>query len=227
VHNVKAGQPFSRVNLMMRHVVIATITIVTLAGAAAVSAQGRYGGRSRNDVARAQGVPPGQLPPAHLCRVWYSDRAPGRQPSVTSCQTAELIASRDRRARVVYGEDAYNARYGYGSDPYYDRYPDTDRGVYRSGRDRDPRISGGTYDPYYRDRSNSSPAYQRGYRDGLEKGRDDGDDHDRYDPNRHSWYRSADRGYDDDYGRKEDYRVVYRQGFEAGYAEGYRVYSRR
>ena len=88
-------------------------------------------------------------------------------------------------------------------------------------------ITGGTYDPYYRDRGNYSPAYQRGYRDGLEKGRDDGNDGDRYDPNRHGWYRSADRGYDDDYGRKEDYRVVYRQGFEAGYAEGYRVYSRR
>ena len=126
-----------------------------------------------------------------------------------------------------YGEDAYNARYGYGYDPYDNRYPDGDRGLYRSGRDRDPRITGGTYDPYYRDRGNYSPAYQRGYRDGLEKGRDDGNDGDRYDPNRHGWYRSADRGYDDDYGRKEDYRVVYRQGFEAGYAEGYRVYSRR
>jgi hypothetical protein len=214
-------------------IIAAAALVVTLVPTTDVMAQGRSNrGQSRNDIARAQGVPPGQLPPAQLCRVWYSDRAPGRQPSVTSCQTAESIAARDRRARVIYGEDAYYTRYGYGNDPYDNRYPDrygypeNDRGVYR-GRDRDPRIAGGTYDPYSRDRGAYSPAYDRGYRDGLEKGREDGNDRDRFDPNRHGWYRSADRGYDNDYGSRDNYRIRYREGFEAGYAEGYRVYSRR
>ena len=30
--------------------------------------------RDRRVIAREQGVPPGQLPPANLCRVWYDNR---------------------------------------------------------------------------------------------------------------------------------------------------------
>jgi hypothetical protein len=61
----------------------------------------------------------------------------------------------------------------------------------------------------------------------MEKGREDGNRNNRYDVNRHSWYRSANRGYDDDYGTRAEYQVRYRDGFEAGYSEGFRVYSRR
>ena len=38
--------------------------------------------------------------------------------------------------------------------------------------------------------------YQNGYRDGLEKGREDAGDRDSFDPVRHSRYRSADHGYE-------------------------------
>jgi hypothetical protein len=213
----------------MNRTIVLTVSLALLGVVAQADAQGRYNrGQSRTEIARAQGVPPGQLPPANLCRVWYENRAPGRQPSPTNCRNAEAVASRDRNARVIYGEGAYDARYGYGygNGTYDDRsrqYPDYDRGVERNGRVRDPRYG----DPRYNDRLEYSPAFQQGYRDGLDKGREDANDRDRFDPNRHGWYRSADRGYDDDYGSKSQYQTRYREGFQSGYSEGYRVYTRR
>src|SRR5204863_9268434 len=47
-------------------------------------------------------IPPGQLPPAGLCRVWIDGVPPGRQPPVTSCAVAE--ANRVANSRVIYGD---------------------------------------------------------------------------------------------------------------------------
>jgi hypothetical protein len=180
-------------------------------------------GNSRVEVARDQGIPPGHLPPPNQCRVWYDNRPNGRQPSPTNCRQAEAISARDRNARVIYGEsvywDARTSRYG---------SLDNDRAV-RRGTVRDPRNTVGAIDDYRRDSRYyaNSPAFQNGYRDGLTKGRDDGEDRDRFDVDRHSWYRSATRGYESRYGARPNYQEVYRQGFEAGYTEGYRVYARR
>jgi hypothetical protein len=219
---------------MMGRTIVVIAALAMLGAATQVEAQGRgnrsrQNGQTRQEIARAQGVPPGQLPPANLCRVWYNNRPNGRQPAATSCRQAEVIAARDRNARVIYGENVYGG-YGYGNNRDM-RYPGDweretgDRGVYRvPGRNRDPRAGN---DPYY-DRSRyTSPAFQNGYRDGLAKGREDGDDNDRYDVSRHSWYRSATRGYEDEYGTRAEYQARYREGFEAGYSEGYRAYSRR
>lgn len=188
-----------------------------LVGLAATSADAQ--GRGRN--ARSQGIPPGQMPPAGMCRVWYDNLPPGRQPRPVSCNEAERVASRSNDARVIYGSDRNggyaNDRYGnypYGND---DRYED--RGGNRTWseavRDRieGARRGGAGY--------NSVP-YDNGYRDGLEKGREDAGDRDSYDPVRHSWYRSGNRGYNDRYGSRDQYKLAYRDGFEAGYQQGYR-----
>jgi hypothetical protein len=168
--------------------------------------------------------------------VWYANRPAGRQPAPTSCNHAEQLAARDRYARVIYGERAYYATGRPGARQYpdpRDRDIDNDRAVRRDGRVRDPRLSGGTIDQYGRDprygrdARYNTPAFQNGYRDGLTKGREDGEDNDRADVNRHSWFKSATRGYDDDFGSRSEYQQQYRQGFEAGYLEGYRVYVRR
>jgi hypothetical protein len=181
----------------------------------------------RREVARAQGVPQGQLPSANMCRVWYDGQAVGRQPRPTSCRDAEYTASRTRNARVIYGEDVYNDRYGsYGYDTRTYPYPSNDRGVNRiPGRDRVP---GGVYDQRYpttrypnAGRYGDS-AFENGYRDGREQGLEDGEDNDRFDATRHGRYRSADRGYIDSYGDKTRYKNSYRDGFQAGYSEGYR-----
>lgn len=69
----------------------------TLAGFAAVtplSAQGRSGN---------QGVPPGQMPPAGMCRVWIDGVPPGRQPRATDCATAR--ANVPGNGRVIYGNN--------------------------------------------------------------------------------------------------------------------------
>ena len=68
-----------------------------------------------------------------------------------------------------------------------------------------------------------SEAYDRGLREGEQKGREDAKDGDRYDPRRHNWYRDGDRGYKDRYGSREQYKAAYRDAFERGYAQGYRV----
>jgi hypothetical protein len=186
-----------------------TLGIVFVLGlmASPVAAQGngRY----------AQNVPPGQLPPPGLCRVWYDGRPPGQQPGPMNCDAAERIASRDSRARVIYGErrgPVYNDR------DRDDRYRDRDR----DDRYRDDR-RGDRDDRYRNDRGGYRDfAYDNGYRDGLQKGRDDAHDRKAYDPVRQKWYRDASRGYNDRYGAKVQYQNDYRAGFEAGYADAYR-----
>jgi hypothetical protein len=195
----------------------ALLVLIGFAATASAEAQGR----GRN--ARGQGIPPGQMPPAGLCRVWYDGVPPGRQPRPTSCNEAERIASRDQYARVIYGDDRTRgtARNGAilrdrsvgGGVPY--PYPNRNPNQYPN---RYPNVRGGV--------AYNNAAYQNGYRDGLEKGREDAGDRDSYDPVRHSRYRSADHGYNSRYGTKDDYKLVYRDGFEAGYDEGYRTTRR-
>jgi hypothetical protein len=220
---------------MLRTITI-VLAVAMLPFATTVDAQGRGNGNQRRDAARAQGVPPGQMPPNGMCRVWYDGRPNGRQPSATSCRQAEAIAARDRNARVIYAADVYD-QYGYdrnggiwGNVPGTYPYPDNDRGVNRvPGRSRDPRVATDPYyssrDPYYT--RNGDTAYENGYRDGREKGLEDGRDSDRFDPTGESRYRSADRGYIDSYGDKNRYKDVYREGFRAGYEEAYRTANYR
>ena len=196
----------------------AVMLSLTLLGAATYADAQVWGNRQdrrdRNAIARDQGVPPGQLPPDNLCRVWYDNRSNGRQPAATNCREAELIASRNRNARVIYGENVYAGNRDY--DRYPNQYPD-DRGVYRDRRDRG-----------YGDRAlYTTPGFQNGYRDGLSKGREDSNDNDRFDARRHDWYRSATRGFENEYGSRSSYQSMYREGFEAGYADGYRAADRR
>jgi hypothetical protein len=188
----------------------AALTLIVFALAAGTAdAQGR--GRNR---ANSQGIPPGHMPAAGQCRVWYDGVPPGRQPRATSCREAERVAARDRNARVIYGDDRYdnrndNGRYeDRGSNGVTDRMRDILRG-------NDPNRYPGSSSRY------DSAAYDNGFRDGLEKGREDVRDNDSFDPVRHSRYRSGDHGYQSRYGTKEQYKLTYRDGFEAGYAQGY------
>lgn len=219
----------------MRHTALAFALMVLTATPAL--AQGR--GRDK------QGIPPGHLPPEGSCRVWYDGVPPGQQPPPTSCYEAERVASRSYRARVIYGDRSgrnapvYRDGRSYPGGIWRDderrypdddrRYPDTDgrrpnpdRGN-RTGRavPRDDRYPNTYPDARYPERrgeySDRSEAYQRGYDDGVVKGREDVRDGDRYDPARHGWYRSADRGYNNRYGSRDGYREDYRRGFLAGY----------
>jgi flagellar biosynthesis/type III secretory pathway protein FliH len=72
-----------------------------------------------------------------------------------------------------------------------------------------------------------SPAYSNGTNDGYEKGREDARDRDSYDPLRHKWYREGDHDYKSQYGPRQQYENVYREGFKEGYERGYREWAYR
>lgn len=55
-------------------------------------------------IVRASAVPPGQRPPAGMCRVWIEGVPPGRQPAVTDCATAR--ANAPLNSRIIVGNDA-------------------------------------------------------------------------------------------------------------------------
>lgn len=210
----------------MKRTALALI-LVALAGSQALAQ-----GRGRN----SEGIPPGHMPPDGLCRVWYAGVPAGRQPPPTNCDEAERIASRTRDARVIYGS-RHNVPVSrddrrYPNDIYRDddRYERTDGRRPNSNRTRTGRAvpRGGQYpggSPYPESRSPQrrgddgyeSEAFRRGYEDGLNKGREDMRDGDSFDPARHGWYKSADRGYNSRHGSKDEYKTEYRRGFLAAY----------
>ena len=63
-------------------------------------------------------------------------------------------------------------------------------------------------------------AFNNGYQDGLQKGREDGWNRNAFDPDHHLWYRGASRGYNGACSHDE-YRDSYREGFRSGYAAGF------
>lgn len=144
----------------------------------------------------------------------------------------------DRQGRYRDGDYGYNSSYGNrneyrqvfrrGYSEGYDRGYYANAGYGRSvpGRDtygsRYPYPNGGGYGGYG---GYYNEAYDRGYREGAEKGREDANDGDRYDPRRHKWYREGDRGYNSRYGSRDQYKAAYRDAFERGYSEAYRGYG--
>jgi hypothetical protein len=69
-------------------------------------------------------------------------------------------------------------------------------------------------------------AYENGFRDGVEAGRDDARHHERFDPIRAKRYRQGDHDYDRRYGSRDDYQREYRAAFQQGYEQGYRQFRR-
>ncbi len=79
--------------------------------------------------------------------------------------------------------------------------------------------SAASYPDY--DRDNSRSAYDRGYNDGLYTGANDGRRGQTFDPERSHFYKSGTEGYRSGKGNPGDYQMAYRDGFQAGYREGY------
>jgi flagellar biosynthesis/type III secretory pathway protein FliH len=130
----------------------------------------------------------------------------------------------------------YNRGYG-DRDRYRQVFRDGYANGYSDGFSRSARYSGpsqrpgvygqqggyGAYGGYGGGaRTYYSPALDNGARDGYEKGQEDARKNRSYDPLRHSWYRSGDRHYEDQYGSRDRYKDLYRQGFQQGYEQGFR-----
>lgn len=56
-------------------------------------------------------IPPGQMPPAGMCRIWIDGVPPGRQPAPTDCQTA--VANKPANAQVIWGSRTANRGSGF------------------------------------------------------------------------------------------------------------------
>ena len=113
---------------------------------------------------------------------------------------------RETFQREARGNDPYRDGRVYGNAPVY-APPSV---IYQDPRVVNPR--GGYI---------SSPAAQNGYRDGIEAGRNDARDRNRFDPVRAKRYREGDNDYDNRYGQRDDYKRDYRAAFQRGYEEGY------
>lgn len=79
---------------------IAISLALTLAAAAPLSAQGQG--------TKAGKIPPGQRPPAGMCRIWLDGVPPGQQPAPTDCATA--VRNRPANGRVIFGDDYVEGR---------------------------------------------------------------------------------------------------------------------
>jgi hypothetical protein len=88
------------------------------------------------------------------------------------------------------------------------------------------QVYGSGYQRGVYDRDSGRHAYDRGFREGLEEGRNDARRHRDYSFQRHDEYRDGDRGYHRGDGDREFYRRSYRQGFQAGYNEAFNRYAR-
>jgi hypothetical protein len=69
-------------------------------------------------------------------------------------------------------------------------------------------------------------AYDNGYREGIDQGRNDARRNRSFALDRHSEYRDADNGFHRRDGDREFYRRSFRRGFEVGYRQAYEQNSR-
>ena len=82
----------------MRPAVILSATLAVLAATAcnsihsARSSQPAPAPQRGPSTAATLGIPPGQLPPLGLCRVWLPGVAPGHQPRARGCASIEVAA---------------------------------------------------------------------------------------------------------------------------------------
>ena len=72
----------------------------------------------------------------------------------------------------------------------------------------------------------ASPAFDIGYREGLERGARDARRGGRWNLERDADYRRADKGWNPRYGNRDYYRYEFRRGYERGYREAYERYDR-
>jgi hypothetical protein len=66
-------------------------------------------------------------------------------------------------------------------------------------------------------------AFDRGYREGVQRGEQDARSGREFQIERDRIYRDGDRGYNNRYGSRDSYRNDFRRGFSSGYRSGYRL----
>jgi hypothetical protein len=127
---------------LLKEALMPKLRFIILAGSALALATTTAGAQGRRT-----GIPPGQMPPAGLCRVWIDGVPAGRQPGPTDCRTARAHAPPN--SHIIYGSQSQgrvgldprvgtiSGRYDQRADPRSPRY--------------DPRYDSNSrlYDPRY------------------------------------------------------------------------------
>ena len=98
----------------------------TTAGGVLGDILGRDTAQVRRDSRKSDHIPPGQRPPAGMCRIWIDGVPPGQQPAPTDCQTA--VATKPANARVIWGDQT--------------AFPGKGKGKFKQGKDKQDRIRG-------------------------------------------------------------------------------------
>ena len=147
----------------------------------------------------------------------------------TSACAAGLLTAAPAGAQARTGEYTYPTQAPAQAQGYRDGLDQGDRDArerraFSFEQDRQYQRYPRNYPPDGRARGRNfrSVAYNNGFSDGYERGLDDARDGDRYDLIRDRRYRSADHGYRRQYGDRQYYKNIYRDGFRAGYDQGYR-----
>jgi len=109
-------------------------------------------------------------------------------------------------------------------DHDWDRDHDRDRGGngYGRGSGYGQGNGYGQGSTYYRDM-----AKQTGYQDGQRDGAHDKQSGHSFRPTQMDNYKSADRGFRDDMGDRDSYKLAYREGYSSGYKNGWDTNTRR
>jgi hypothetical protein len=144
----------------------------------------------------------------------FSDEADYRNASRTRPRDNFEVRYREEFLRGF--EAGYRNGYGYS-------YSDSPRGnrspgppPWSNGRGNGPGTGRGRGGYGY------DAAARYGYDDGYEAGVNDARSGRRFDPLSEIRYREGNRGYEREYGSREDYRDRYREAFKQGYEQGYR-----
>ena len=122
---------------------------------------GRDTARVRTQSRKSDHIPPGQRPPAGMCRVWIDGVPPGQQPAPTDCQTA--VATKPANARVIWGDQT--------------AFPGKGKGKFKEGKKNENRVNGRDRDDDDDDEFDDDR--DEGRRGGRMQGRRDDRDDDR------------------------------------------------
>ncbi|MDQ6887475.1 MAG: hypothetical protein M3068_09290 [Gemmatimonadota bacterium] len=128
----------------MKSLGIRTLAIGAAFAALPMIAQAQGHGHGRNQ----DGVPPGQHPPAGMCRVWIDGVPPGQQSAPTDCATATHNVPAN--GHVIYGDDHAGKNKGkkWKKDKHRDNDDERARGKHD---DDDDRARGDHQDDHDRD----------------------------------------------------------------------------
>lgn len=195
------------------------LSCLALAAPVAAFAQSRDNPRTGGTTGYAV---PRDESPAH--RAGYERGVRGGEEDGRRNQAYDYQRNGDYRAadagyRREYGDrERYRVDFRIGFEiGYRDGYGRYRSGAWRPGDGQPPWANGRGRGPA----GYGQQAYRTGFNDGYDEGLRDAQRRRRYDPTDTGRYRSADRGYGNTRGPREEYRYWYREGFRDGYDRGY------